>query len=144
MNGQIQPPVVPSATQGQLQSPNRDGEHLRLLSIFHYVAAGICGFFSCFGFIHIAMGLVFIIAPETFEGPEQPPPFFGWIFVAAGSVVVNTAVLGALCRTTDIVSIENMERAIEAHFGGDNGKRNARAARMAYERTTIREAAGRS
>ena len=73
MNSQIQPPLVPPATQSQ--SPNRDLEHLRLLSIFHYVAAGICGFFSCFGFFHIAMGLMFIIAPETFEGSEQPPPF---------------------------------------------------------------------
>ena len=59
---------------------------------------------------------------------------------AAGSVVVNTAILGALCRTADIVSIENMERAIEVYFGNDTGKRNARAARIAYERTVIREA----
>ena len=62
--------------------------------------------------------------------------------IAAGSVVVNTAILGAFCRITNIVSIENMTRAIEDHFGGAMGERNAQAARMAYERTVIREAEG--
>lgn len=88
MNGQIQPPPAAPATQAQLQSPNRDLEHLRLLSIFHYVTAGICAFFSCFPFIHIALGLMFIITPETFDGPNPPPPFLGWLFVIAGSLFV--------------------------------------------------------
>ncbi len=88
MNGQIQPPPAGPATQALLQSPNRDLEHLRLLSIFHYVAAGICGFFSCFPFIHIALGLMFIITPETFDAPNPPPPFLGWLFVIAGSLFV--------------------------------------------------------
>jgi pyruvate ferredoxin oxidoreductase gamma subunit len=59
--------------------------------------------------------------------------------VAAGSVVVNTAILGALCRATGIVSIENLTRAIHDRFGGKAGERNAQAARIAYEGTTIRE-----
>ena len=87
MNAQIPPPISPN-TQAQTQAGNRDLEHLRLLSIFHYVAAGILGFFSCLPFIHIAIGLMFILAPETFDGGEAPPPFFGWIFVIAGSVFV--------------------------------------------------------
>jgi len=62
--------------------------------------------------------------------------------VAAGSVVVNTAILGALCRTTGIVSIENIARAIEDRFGGDNGRRNAKAAHIAYGRTVIRGTEG--
>ena len=87
MNAQITPPLSPNA-QVPAQAGNRDLEHLRLLSIFHYVAAGILGFFSCFPFIHIAMGLMFIFAPEMFDGGEAPPPFFGWMFVIAGSAFV--------------------------------------------------------
>ena len=75
-------------TQSQGQSANRDLEHLRLLSIFHYVAAGILGFFSCLPFMHIAMGLFFILAPEVFDNGEPPPKFFGWFFVIMGSVFV--------------------------------------------------------
>jgi len=59
--------------------------------------------------------------------------------VAAGSVVVNTAILGALCRTTGLVTIENMMAAIQAKFGAKAGERNAQAARMAYDRTIVRE-----
>ena len=87
MNAQIPPPISAN-TQAQAQAGNRDLEHLRLLSIFHYVAAGILGFFSCFPFIHIALGVMFILAPETLDDGKAPPPFLGWIFVIAGSVFV--------------------------------------------------------
>jgi Pyruvate/2-oxoacid:ferredoxin oxidoreductase gamma subunit len=59
--------------------------------------------------------------------------------IAAGSVVVNTAMLGALCRATGIVKIDNVARAIQERFGGQRGERNARAARIAYEQTVIHE-----
>jgi len=39
---------------------NQDEQHLQLLSIFHYVVAGLAGFFACFPLIHLAMGLVLI------------------------------------------------------------------------------------
>jgi len=62
--------------------------------------------------------------------------------VAAGSVVVNTAILGTLCCATGIVKIENIARAIRTYFGDGKGEHNAEAARMAYERTTVREPEG--
>ena len=36
---------------------NQDLEHLKLLSIFHYVAAGMAALFACIPFIHFFMGL---------------------------------------------------------------------------------------
>ena len=82
-------------TQGQ--AANRDVEHLRLLSTFHYVAAGLAGVFSCGMSLHIVIGLLFILAPEIFEKGKPPPKFFGWIFVIAGSMAVllgwTTAIL---------------------------------------------------
>lgn len=59
--------------------------------------------------------------------------------VVGGSVVVNTAILGALCRATGIVSIENMLQTIQDRFDGHAGNRNAEAARIAYQQTTIHE-----
>jgi 2-oxoacid:acceptor oxidoreductase gamma subunit (pyruvate/2-ketoisovalerate family) len=62
--------------------------------------------------------------------------------VVGGSVVVNTAILGVLCRATGIVTIENMLRSIRDRFDGAAGDRNAQAARVAYERTIVREPEG--
>lgn len=68
-----------------------DQEHLRLLTIFHYVLAGITALFACFPIFHIALGLFFILAPEEMMNQGQnspPPPWFGWLFVGIGSVFV--------------------------------------------------------
>ena len=34
---------------------NQDEEHLRLLSIFHYVCAGLSAFFACIPLIHVTV-----------------------------------------------------------------------------------------
>ena len=67
--------------------PNRDAEHLRLLSIFHYVLAGLIGLFGCMPFIHVGIGVVFITGNMPSNG-NGPPPEFGWIFVVAGSMAI--------------------------------------------------------
>jgi hypothetical protein len=74
-------------------SPNQqqilDNEHLRLLSIFHYVKGGLSAFFSCFLFIHVVLGLFFICAPHLFgHGKDQPPAFVGWFFAILGSFLI--------------------------------------------------------
>ena len=38
---------------------NQDEEHLRLLSIFHYINSGIIAFYSSFALIYVVMGLMF-------------------------------------------------------------------------------------
>jgi hypothetical protein len=43
---------------------NQDAEHLRLLSIFHYVVAGLTALFACFPVMHLVMGLFLIFAPD--------------------------------------------------------------------------------
>jgi hypothetical protein len=67
-----------------------DNDHLRLLSIFHYVFGGITAFFSCIPIIHVVLGLLFILAPEKFgHGGNQPPPeFIGFLFVIVGGAVI--------------------------------------------------------
>ena len=48
-------------------------EHLRLLSIFHYVVGGIGYLISLIPIIHLAMGLFFLFAPEKFFEPVNLP-----------------------------------------------------------------------
>ena len=56
------------------------------------------------------------------------------LFVA-GSVIVNTAMLGAFARATGLVSLENVEHAIAGKFSGSKARNNIEAARVTYERT---------
>ncbi len=37
-----------------------DGEHLKLLSIFHYVVAGLAGLFACLPLLHMAFGILML------------------------------------------------------------------------------------
>jgi hypothetical protein len=73
---------------------NQDIEHLRLLSIFHYVVAGIGALCSCFPFIHLTIGLVALFCPEKF-GPGHPNGgdaqenfIFGLIFTIVGATMI--------------------------------------------------------
>lgn len=67
---------------------SRDEEHLKLLSIFHYVMGGLVGLWSCIFIFHVVFGIVMIAAPDAFGEGDAPPPFFGWIFVVMGSVAI--------------------------------------------------------
>ncbi|MDE3066531.1 MAG: hypothetical protein KGJ60_03170 [Verrucomicrobiota bacterium] len=69
---------------------NTDEEHLKLLSIFHYVVAGCAAFIALFPVIYIVLGLFMLLAPASFADHGQPPPAFaGWIFVVMGSVFMT-------------------------------------------------------
>jgi hypothetical protein len=65
---------------------SHDEEHLRLLSIFHYVVAGLAALFSFFPLMYAAMGAFMLYAaahPHMQQG-EPPPAFLGWIFICIG------------------------------------------------------------
>src|SRR6266705_5368567 len=66
---------------------NQDAEHLRLLSIFHYVVAGVAGFCSFFPLFYTALGFVFVALshhPPANPAQEVPPAALGWVFVGLG------------------------------------------------------------
>ena len=67
----------------------QDEEHLRLLSIFHYVVGGLTALAACFPFIQLAVGIALVSG--TFPvppGQQGPPPIAGWIFIAIASVLI--------------------------------------------------------
>lgn len=78
----------------------QDKEHLRILSILHYVLGGITALFSLFPVIHLMFGLALVFAPQSFspQGSPAPPPVFGWILVgfAALAILIGLSVAGAI------------------------------------------------
>jgi hypothetical protein len=78
---------------------DRDVEHLRLLSIFHYVLGGIHALFACFGLIYVVFGLIVaVVAPSNHNSNGPPPQIIGWIFACFGGcfVFLGWAIAGAL------------------------------------------------
>ncbi len=72
----------------------REEEHLRLLSIFHYVVGGLAALFALFPVIHLMIGLCMIFTPEKLagHGQQQPPlAWMGWFFViiAVGFITIG-------------------------------------------------------
>jgi hypothetical protein len=70
-----------------------DASHLRLLSIFHYVVAGLTALFSLFPLIHVGIGIAALNGAMPIEsngGAASPDEtrLFGWLFIGIGSFVI--------------------------------------------------------
>ena len=63
-----------------------DEEHLRLLSIFHYVVGALAALFSFFALLYAAFGgfMLYASAHPQMQQGEPPPAFLGWIFIGLG------------------------------------------------------------
>ena len=94
------PPVAPLAYEPFDPQAARDADHLRWLSIGHYVYGGLTMLCSSVFIIHIVIGIVSIRNPAMFNPPATrpgvrapppqpvPPQAFGWMFAGMGSVAV--------------------------------------------------------
>jgi len=72
---------------------NQDKQHLKLLSIFHYVLAGISVLVSLFPVFHLVLGIMMVVIPGH-HGPGTPEPeLVGWLFI-------GFAILFILCGLT--------------------------------------------
>lgn len=95
---------------------NETREHLRLLSIFHYVVGGLAYLFSLFPVIHLTIGLIFMLTPMPVPAPTPegappaletapPPPggdvfpmrVFGAFFVVIASIIIVCGMTVATC-----------------------------------------------
>jgi hypothetical protein len=69
-----------------------DRDHLRVLSICHYVLAGLCFFFGAFPLLYLIVGIALVT--EAFGPPPQQPnqPFplesFGWFMIGAAALMI--------------------------------------------------------
>lgn len=65
-----------------------DLEHLRLLSIFHYVVGGLSALVALFPAIHLAMGIWMVSG--TFPEPDPSMRGMGWFFIVIASTMILT------------------------------------------------------
>jgi hypothetical protein len=73
-----------------------EADNLRVLSIFHYVIAGLAALFSMFPVLHIFMGAMMVAG--RLEGPAPPgSDLFGWFFIAMGSFFVLAGLTFSAC-----------------------------------------------
>ena len=57
--------------------------------------------------------------------------------VLSGFTLVNMTMLGAFVKGTDIISFENLEKAIIRYWGEKRAPKNVEAAKRAYEETKV-------
>jgi hypothetical protein len=75
-----------------MSPPTRDVDlqHLKALSICHYVLGALTALGSSVLLIHLGMGITMIVSPSTISGGSEPPPaFMGWLFVLIGGVGIT-------------------------------------------------------
>ena len=79
---------------------NQDEEHLKLLSTFHYILAGMTGLFALFPIFHLIAGLVMIVASSTYTGNGPSPAIVGWIFVVFAILFIGLGLTMAVLILT--------------------------------------------
>jgi hypothetical protein len=77
---------------------NQDVDHLRLLSIFHFVVAGMLALFSMFPLVHVALGVVIVSgAFDNVDSGEAPPAIFGWLFIIFPMIFIVCGLAFSTC-----------------------------------------------
>lgn len=67
---------------------DQDNEHLRLLTLFHYITAALVALCSSFPIIHLVMGIAMVTGAMDQPGQQGPPTGFGYIFIAFAVVFI--------------------------------------------------------
>lgn len=79
---------------------NKDEEHLRLLSIFHYIIGGITAVGACFPIIYIIIGIIMLLVPEKmFETQVDLTAIriMAWFFIIFAGLFVLLGWAFAVC-----------------------------------------------
>src|SRR5688572_24529722 len=76
---------------------NSDLEHLRLLSIFHYVVGGFAAMFALFPVFHLAIGIGMVAGRFPDPTEQRDMQLFGWLFVAMAAMWMLAAATYAVC-----------------------------------------------
>lgn len=75
----------------------QDAEHLRLLSIFHYVVAGLAALFACLPVFHLLIGVAMITGWHDFATEEPMADVMGWFFVVFAGAFILAGWSFAVC-----------------------------------------------
>jgi hypothetical protein len=73
----------------------QDEKYLNLLSIFHFVFAGLKALFSCVFLIHVVIGILMLCG--AIDGNDAPPRFVGLFFIIFGlAFIIMSWILAGL------------------------------------------------
>lgn len=68
---------------------DRDAEHLRLLSTFHYIYAGVNAAYALIPIIHVCAGAAMLAGSVAGKfGHDGPPAFLGLLFILIGGAII--------------------------------------------------------
>jgi hypothetical protein len=72
-----------------------DVRYLDLLSVFHYVVAGVAGLIACIPIVHLVIGILLVVG--TIPDPQPAAPIVGWIFIVIPGVMILLGWTFAIC-----------------------------------------------
>src|SRR5687767_2639997 len=72
-------------------------DHLRLLSIFHYIVGGLAAMFALFPALHLAIGIGMVAGRFPDPTEQRDMQLFGWLFVAMAAMWMLAALTYAVC-----------------------------------------------
>jgi hypothetical protein len=76
---------------------NQNVDHLRLLSVFHYIVAGLAALFSLFPTIHLAVGIAMVSGVIKDAKDPFPLALMGWFFIVFASCFILCGLTFATC-----------------------------------------------
>src|SRR5579885_1262408 len=90
--------MMPSARtrRGNMQLTYQDQEQLRMLSVFHYILAGLLALVACIPLIHVAIGVAMMMGLMG-RSAGAPPAFVGMFFVIIGGLFIVLGWTLAIC-----------------------------------------------
>ena len=74
-----------------------DADHLRLLSIFHYVVGGLGFLASLFPTIWLVFGIAMLWGAAEQKPSEPSPELFGWLLMVFGGVFFLCGLAWSIC-----------------------------------------------
>lgn len=83
MNAPLPPTPSPPAAHETIEQLQ---QHIRLLSVFHYIVAGLAALFALLPLIHLAVGIG-LVSGRLGEA-EPDATLVGWAFVAVSAVFI--------------------------------------------------------
>lgn len=75
---------------------SNEDQNLRILSIFHYVVAGLAALFSLLPIFHVVLGLMMALG-KLDDGSNPPPAVLGWLFAVFGAALMLAGFVFAAC-----------------------------------------------
>lgn len=86
-------------SQATLPDSTQDEQHLKLISIFHFILGGIVGLFACMPVFHFLFGIAAVIVPVFSGDPKLAPmALFGgfFAFMAATLIFIGWVLAGTI------------------------------------------------